>query len=57
MVPEWMDHGNINEYVQNHEGVNRAQLVSNRAISCRNRRDRSIQLADAANGLEYRVHA
>jgi len=28
MVSEWMDHGNINEYIERHEGVNRAQLVS-----------------------------
>ena len=32
MVSEWMDHGNINEYIKRHEGANRAQLVSNCAI-------------------------
>ena len=29
MVCEWMDNGNINEFVKNYDGVNRAQLVSN----------------------------
>jgi serine/threonine protein kinase len=33
MVSEWMDHGNINEFVENYTGVNRAQLVSDYAIS------------------------
>jgi len=28
MVSEWMDHGNVNEYIQKHGEVNRAQLVS-----------------------------
>lgn len=28
MVSEWMDNGNVNEYVQKHKEVNRAQLVS-----------------------------
>ena len=27
MISEWMDHGNINEFVENNEGVNRVQLV------------------------------
>lgn len=54
MVSEWMDHGNINEFIENHEGVNRIQLVSTCGIYlaefllyC------FIQLIDAANGLEY----
>jgi len=29
MVSEWMDNGNIREYVEKHGGVNRVQLVSN----------------------------
>ena len=29
MVSEWMDHGNINEFIKNHKGVNCVQLVSN----------------------------
>ena len=33
MISEWMDEGNINEYVKGHEGVNRLQLVSNGFIS------------------------
>ena len=28
MVSEWMDNGNIREYVGKHGGVNRIQLVS-----------------------------
>ena len=35
MVSEWMDHGNINEFIKNHEGVNRIQLVSRCGISRR----------------------
>ncbi|KAF9647911.1 kinase-like protein, partial [Thelephora ganbajun] len=27
MVSEWMDHGNINEFVKKHKGVNRVQLL------------------------------
>ncbi|KAF9643944.1 kinase-like protein [Thelephora ganbajun] len=27
MVSEWMEHGNINEYIKNHERVNRIQLL------------------------------
>ena len=53
MVSEWMDHGDINKFVKNFKGVNRVQLVSNYAISYGDRRDRAIQLVDAANGLEY----
>ena len=28
MISEWMDEGNINEYVKTHEEVNHLQLVS-----------------------------
>jgi len=28
MISEWMDHGNINEFVEKHDGINRVQLVS-----------------------------
>ena len=35
MISEWMDEGNINEYVEKYEGVNRLQLVSRGSISCR----------------------
>ena len=31
LVSEWMDNGNINNYVENHGEVNRVQLVSNHA--------------------------
>jgi serine/threonine protein kinase len=53
MISEWMDLGNINEFVKKYDGVNRVQLVSHRAVSGRDRCDRSIQLVDAATGLEY----
>jgi len=53
MVSEWIDHGNISEFLKNHGGVNRVQLVSERAVFCGGRRDWLIQLVDAANGLEY----
>jgi len=54
MISEWMDQGNINEFVRRYDGVNRVQLVSReRLVSCEDRHDRFIQLVDAANGLEY----
>ena len=34
MISEWMDHGNINEYVEKNVGVNRLQLVSHGFMSC-----------------------
>ena len=53
MVSEWMDHGNINDFVKEHE-VNRVQLVSNRGTSYGDDRHYSpIQLVDVATGLEY----
>ena len=33
MISEWMDQGNINEYVKTCEGVNRLQLVNRVLIS------------------------
>ena len=39
MISEWMDHGNINEFVERSEGVNRVQLVSHGLISCACRDD------------------
>ena len=33
MISEWMDQGNINEYVETYEGVNRLQLVNRVLIS------------------------
>jgi hypothetical protein len=33
MVSEWMDHGNINEFVKKDAGANRVQLVSDRSVS------------------------
>ena len=53
MISEWMDNGNINEYVKGHEGVNRVQLVSNDITSRGDKRNWLIQLVDVANGLEY----
>jgi len=34
MISEWMDHGNINEFVKKYEGVNRVQLVSYSLVFC-----------------------
>ena len=34
MISEWMDHGNVHEYVERYEGVNRVQLVCYGLISC-----------------------
>jgi len=53
LISEWMDHGNINEFVKGREGVNRAQLVSDGAASCGSQSELLIQLLDVANGLEY----
>jgi len=53
MICEWMDHGNINEFIERNEGVNRVQLVSDGALPCGNYCNLLIQLVDAANGLEY----
>jgi len=39
MVSEWMDHGDINEFIGNHQGVNRVQLVSGCTESCGDLRD------------------
>ena len=41
MVSEWMEYGNIIEFVRNYEGVNPVQLVSKCVISCGDRRDTS----------------
>jgi len=53
MVSEWMYHGDINEYIGKHEGVNRVRLVSNYAISVGDQCNWFIQLFDATNGLKY----
>lgn len=53
MISEWMDNGNINEFVERYEEVNRVQLVSDGATSRGTSFNRSIQLVDAANGLDY----
>ena len=34
IISEWMDHGNINEYLKERKEVNRVQLVSRRLFSC-----------------------
>ena len=34
MVSEWMDNGNICEFIKKYGGVNRVQLVSDYARSC-----------------------
>jgi len=53
MISEWMDHGNIIEFVERNEGVNRVQLVGDDVPSCGNYHNLLIQLVDAVNGLEY----
>ena len=53
MITEWMDQGNINEFVKKFEGVNRVQLVSPGFIAPGNRCDCAIELVDAATGFEY----
>ena len=55
MISEWMDQGNINEYVKEQEGVNRLQLVSYEPTSYKHgdQRGRLIQLFEVATGLEY----
>ena len=53
MVSEWMDNGNINEFIRKHEEVNRAQLVSSRVFLCDYRYDWFQKMVDVAHGLEY----
>ena len=53
LVSEWMDNGNINDFVKNHKEVNRIQLVSSHVCVYKDRYDRSPKLIDAARGLEY----
>jgi serine/threonine protein kinase len=53
MVSEWMIHGDINEFVEKSEGVNRVQLVSEDAISQGSHCNLLVQLVEATNGLEY----
>lgn len=53
MISEWMVNGNINEFVERTEGVNRVQLVSEGAISQGNHCNLLFQLVDATTGLEY----
>ena len=36
MVSEWMENGNINEFVKTHKDVNRFELVSFSPIGCAN---------------------
>jgi len=37
MISEWMGHGNITEFVEKNEGINRVLLVSNCTIVCGDR--------------------
>ena len=54
MVSEWMEHGNINEFVKKHQRVNPLQLVSCSSLfECKAFYNHSIQLVDAASGLDY----
>ena len=39
MISEWMDHGNIAEFVERHKGINRVQLVSDGVAPRRNKCD------------------
>ena len=52
-MSEWMDNGNINNYVENHGEENRIQLVSYHVCAWKNWYDRFLKLIDAARGLEY----
>jgi len=53
LVSEWMDNGNINEFIKNHGQVNRVQLVSYHVCVCGDWRDRFPKLVDVAHGVEY----
>lgn len=53
MISEWMDNGNVNEFIRKHKGVNRVQLVSDYRAPHGNRCDWFLQLVDAAFGLDY----
>ena len=52
MVSEWMDNGNINEFIEEDQLVNRPMLV--RRLSHLTRKLANIvQLVEVANGLRY----
>ena len=54
MVSEWMDHGNINKFIKEHEGVNRVQLVSVQYIFRRS----TLPIYSAGRRYErVRIHA
>jgi serine/threonine protein kinase len=53
MVSEWMDNGNVNEFIQKRKEVNRVQLVSCRIIPQVNRYNWIPQLVDITQGLDY----
>lgn len=53
LASEWMDNGNINDFIENHREVNRIQLVSYHICVCKYWHDRFPKLIDAAHGLEY----
>ena len=53
LVSEWMDNGNINQFIQNHGEVNRVQLVSYYVHFHRDWYDRFPKLVDVGHGLEY----
>ena len=56
MVSEWMEHGNIIEFVEKDKHVNRTELVRRPLIPTPQMPDRRVvQLIDVANGLAY-VH-
>ena len=48
-----MDHGNINEFIQEHREVNRALLVSCRVFPRKCQYDWFQKLVDVVHGLEY----
>ena len=52
MVSEWMDNGNINQFIGKDQLFNRPMLVRHPANLCRELAD-IVQLIDVANGLVY----
>jgi hypothetical protein len=54
MVSEWMEHGNINEFVGKNKHVNRTELVRRLSTPHPTKPDScSAQLINVANGLAY----
>jgi len=52
LVSEWMDNGNINDFIERDRNVNRVELVRPH-LTAQEPHSRNIQLVDVANGLKY----